>query len=305
MTDFSVPLHAVSESFLQPLGPIAEAQRDHLIQVVLLTLIAVVPVMIAVPTILWRYRRGNRQADYRPDWESNPILEVLMWGVPVIVVILLSIGLWRATWRLDPYAALGEEPLRIDVVGLDWKWVFLYPEQGVATVDELIIPAGRAVKLRLTTDTVMQSFRVSALAGQIYAMPGMTTELNLLADRAGEARGRNTQFTGTGFWEQRFEVRAVSPNQFKETMATARKSPRSLTTGTYAHLAKQGTLKDARAALGVAEGEHLWLQLPDPAFFEHIVDRYHDGAPLAEARQPGSPHYRPDTAPPPAPSTRR
>ena len=208
---------AVAESFLQPMGPVASAQLQHLEIVTLLTLIAVVPVLLATPWILWRYRRSKPSGKYRPNWESNRILECLMWGVPILVVFLMGVSLWKMTFRLDPYKELGKDPLQIKVIGLDWKWIFIYPDEGVALVDELVVPEGRAVELTLTTDTVMQSLQISAIVGQIYAMPAMTTKLNFLAAKQGEAQGMNTQFTGNGFWKQKFVVYSVSKEDYAAT----------------------------------------------------------------------------------------
>lgn len=130
-------------------------------------------------------------------------------GVPILIICILGFWLWHHTVRFDPYKPLGDNPLQIQVVGLDWKWLFIYPEQGVASVGEMAIPVDRPVSLTLTTDTVMQSFMVSALAGQIYAMPGMETKLNLIADRPGTTLGQNTQYSGEGFAQQKFTVHAL------------------------------------------------------------------------------------------------
>jgi len=297
----SILLSVVSDSFLRPMGSIADAQREHLIRVVLLTLIAVGPVFIAAPLILWRYRRGNAQAAYRPKWNSNKLLESLMWGVPMLVITLLGITLWRMTHTLDPYRSLSTDPIRLQVIGLDWKWVFLYPDEGVATVDELIVPTGRAVSMHLTTDTVMQSFRVSALIGQVYAMPGMVTEIHLIAAEDGEMRGMNTQFSGLEFWKQKFEVHAREPNDFAHVMDQARNSGLSLTPEVYALLAEQGTADEARPNLGVSKDTPLRFALPDKDLFMRVVARYHTGKPVNAPSQPGSPSYQPSCAvPPPA-----
>lgn len=300
-----LPLHlAIAESFLQPTGPVAEAQLDHLNTVILLTLVAIVPPLLAVPWILWRYRRGKPKGKYRPDWESNPVLEILMWGVPVLVVTLMGISLWKITHRLDPYRELGADPLKIDVIGLDWKWIFLYPEEKVALVDELIVPVGRPVELRLTTDTVMQSLRISAIVGQIYAMPAMSTKLNFIAAEEGEARGMNTQFTGLGFWKQKFNVYSVPQEEYAERMEKARQSDLALTAGTYALLAVQGTSEEAKKDLGIAGREGaIEMTLPDPRFYERVLARYTTGQPMTPETQPGSPAYDPAQASlPPAPA---
>jgi cytochrome o ubiquinol oxidase subunit 2 len=284
---------AVMDTFLQPAGPVAEAQLEHLNYVVFLTLIAVVPPLVATPLILWWFRRGNKRATYRPKWDSNLPLECLMWGVPVVVVALMGVSLWNMTMRLDPYKHLAEDPLEIQVVGLNWKWLFIYPDEGVALVDELVIPENRAVELLLTSDTVMQSLRISAIVGQIYAMPAMTTKLNFIAAKQGEIRGMNTQFTGTGFWQQKFDVRSVSVEEYQERMERARQSNLALTAETYAILASQGTADDAKQPLGIANHEGpIEMRLADADIFNRVLARYFTGTPLTPETQPGSPAYQ-------------
>ena len=293
---------AIAESFLQPMGPVAADQLRHLTIVTLLTLIAVVPVMVATPWILWRYRRSKPTGKYRPNWDSNPILELLMWGVPLLVVFLMGVSLWKMTVRRDPYKELGKDPLQIHVIGLDWKWIFIYPDEGVAMVDELVVPEGRAVELTLTTDTVMQSLQISAIVGQIYAMPAMTTKLNFLAAKQGEAQGMNTQFTGNGFWKQKFNVYSVSKDEYAARMKKAQSSDLSLTADTYAILAMQGTSEEAKKPLDIENRKGaIEMVLGDPKIFQRVLSRYtvEDMTPQS---QPGSPSYDPKKSPLPPPS---
>ncbi len=213
----SAQVAGASDSFMDPQGPIAAVQRTHMLRATALIMIAVIPVLVLVPLIALRYRRRkNSSAAYRPDWDFSARLEFMMWGVPVVIVALLSFYLWKATHRLDPYAApFGQEPaLRVQVVGLDWKWLFIYPDLGIASVGELGIPVKQQVAMTLTTDTVMQSFMIPALAGQIYAMPGMTTQLHLVADTPETMQGENTQYNGRGFTKQKFATRAMQPDDF-------------------------------------------------------------------------------------------
>lgn len=283
-----------ASSFVSPLGSVAEAELAHLYRVTLITLIAIVPVLIGVPLILWRYRRGNKRAAYRPEWTYSKPLEIVMWGVPTVIICILGFWLWHATLKFDPYKPLGPNPLQVQVVGLDWKWLFIYPEQGVASVGELAIPVGRPVSLHLTTDTVMQSFMVPALAGQIYAMPGMETKLNFIADRPGTAIGENTQYSGDGFTAQKFSLRAMPEADWNAWVVTAHNTPLALDAGTYANLARRGSLADARAAL--APGQHegpLLFSLAQADLFTRIMHRYHDGTSMTAQRQPGAPAYQP------------
>lgn len=284
---------AIAESFLQPMGPVAAEQLRHLKIVTLLTLIAVVPVMVSMPWILWRYRRSKPTGEYRPNWESNKILECLMWGVPIAVVALIGVNLTIMTFRLDPYKELAKDPLQIKVIGLDWKWIFIYPAEGVALVDELVVPEGRAVELTLTTDTVMQSLQISAMVGQIYAMPAMTTKLNFIAAKQGAAEGMNTQFTGREFWKQRFPVYSVSKEEYAARMQKAKSSDLALNADTYAILAMQGTSEEAKKPLAIENRKGpIEMVLGDPKIFQRVLARYMVEDMTPES-QPGSPSYDP------------
>lgn len=245
--------------FLNPVGPTAEAERQLFFEVTALTLIVVVPVLVLTPWIVWRYRRGNKQSAYRPKWEFSWPLEILAWGVPVLIVIALGLLLWNRTLRLDPYRPLSAAlpPVEIQVVGLDWKWLFIYPRQGIATLNELVIPVGRPVHLTLTSDTVMQSFMVPNLAGQVYAMAAMKSQLNLQADRAGEFLGENTQYNGKGFQKQKFRTRAVSEQDFSRWLEHVKETGKRLDCDQYAGLMKQTLVPKpvhyARAEAGLFE----------------------------------------------------
>lgn len=286
---------AAPDSFLSPLGPVAEAQRHHLIRVVFITMIAIVPVLVGVPLILWRYRYrsgGTNDASgvlYRPDWKFSAPLEVVMWGIPLAIIIALSWWLWKETDDFDPYRALGPDPLEVQAIGLDWKWLFLYPDQGFATLDKLVIPAGRPVRIALTSDTVMQSFRVSALGGQIYAMPGMRTEINLMASRPGSARGENTQFNGAGFEHQNFEVRALTPDAWQAW--AQQPSALTLDDRTYGRIAKAATGAQTLEMLGGDDGQARF-SLVTGDVFNGVISRYHHGEAVPPAAQPGAPAYQ-------------
>lgn len=231
-------------SFLHPHGPIAADDRHTLLITVLLMLIVVVPVFILTPLFAWRYRRGNTRAVYRPRWEFSLPLEILVWGVPVLIVIALGVIVWQQSHRLDPYRpiASASAPLDVQVIGMDWKWLFIYPQEHIATVNELVIPANRPVHMSLTSDTVMQSLLVPELAGQIYAMAGMRTQLNMLASHTGTYLGENTQYNGDGFQKQKFQVHAVSAAQFAHWVEQVRSNGQTLDAARYALLAKPSVL---------------------------------------------------------------
>lgn len=211
-------------------GPVAAAQW-HLYLIVAVVLIFVAgPVLLLVPLIAWHYRRSNKGDAYRPDWGFSWPLEILVWVPPIGIVIGLSALLWNVTHQLDPYRPLAsvQRPLEVQVVALDWKWLFIYPDAGVATVNRLVIPVGRPVHLSLTSGTVMQSLLIPQLAGQIYAMAGMTTQLNLAASRPGVFRGENTQYNGRGFQDQKFDVIAADAAAYERWLARARINGRPL-----------------------------------------------------------------------------
>lgn len=280
--------------FLAPLGPVSASERTHLVEVTLLTLIAGLPVLIGVPLIYWRYRRGNAKAAYAPGWGFSRPLEYIMWGVPLAIVLLLGLLLWRDTFRWAPERPLGPAPLEIEAVGLNWKWLFLYPDEHVASLGALVIPAGKPVTLNLTSDTVMQSFMVPSLAGQLYAMPGMVTHLNFVADKTGSALGRNMQYSGNGFAAEQFRVRILNSGQYRNWLASAAHNPVRLDEALYDRLAKPGSLAEARAMIaGKSKREGASpMQLDNPKLFSTVVARYHTGAPIAPDKQPGTSAYR-------------
>ena len=274
-TDAALASGALQQSFLQPMGPVAQEQSTHLMRVVGITMIVILPVLVGVPLILWRYRYAKPPGAYAPEWEFSGKLAYVLWGVPVLIVIVLASWLWYSTQKLDPYEPLGPDPLQVQAIGLDWKWVFIYPAEGIATVDELVVPVGRPVELTLTTDTVMQSLLIAPLTGQIYAMPGMTTKLNFAATRTGQAEGENTQFNGDGFGRQKFTVRALDPAEYIVWTARGDNGP-TLDEATYATLRRRTVLADARGDLGLEKSaEPIVMVLGQQDMFGEIVAKYH------------------------------
>ena len=197
---------------LAPKGPVTLIERDLLFTAFGLMLIVVIPVFLMAAIFVWFYRPVSKHDVYQPDWGYSVWMDGLVWLVPAAIVIAVASMVWESTHKLDPYRPLdsGQQPLEVEAVAQDWKWLFLYPEQDIAVVNELVFPSGRPLSLRITSDTVMNSFLIPALGGQIYAMAGMETRLNLLADQPGAFRGRNMQYSGSGFANQYFEARAVS-----------------------------------------------------------------------------------------------
>ncbi len=210
-----------------------------MLQALGLMAIVVVPVFVLTAIMVLRYRRG-RKATYRPDWGFSWPLDIAIWTVPALIVIMIGFLLWTRTHRLDPYLQAGPgEVLEIEAIALDWKWVFLYPQAGVATVNSLVIPADRPVRVALTSDTVLNGFFIPGLAGQIMAMAGMRTELNLRADAPALMWGKNTQYDGNGFPAHEFEVRVVDAAGFDAWTRQAQGAPKPLGAALYRTLSGQ------------------------------------------------------------------
>lgn len=228
----------VTTPILHPAGPIALAERDILFRAFAIMLVVVVPVIVMAFWVAWRYRASAPSARYEPNWMSAR-LDAAIWFVPVLIVGSLAVHVWIYTHRLDPYRPLaGPSPVEVEVIAQDWKWLFVYPDQQVAAVNELAFPSGVPVRLKITSDTVMNSFFIPALAGQIYAMAGMQSELNLRADRPGRYVGRNTQYSGDGFPDQHFVALALSAEDFDAWLAKARQGGTRLDAAAYAALAE-------------------------------------------------------------------
>jgi cytochrome o ubiquinol oxidase subunit 2 len=228
---------------LDPRGPISAAERLILINATAIMLVVVLPVIVLTLGFAWWYRASNARAAYWPDWSYSGRIELVVWSIPAMVVILLAAVGWTGAHELDPARTLKSDarPIRIEVVSLDWKWLFIYPDQQVATVNELVIPTGAPIEFLLTSATVMNAFFVPQLGTQIYTMPGMTTHLNLLADRAGDYQGLSSQFSGDGFSDMRFVVHAVPASEFSSWLARARSAGPTLNADVYSQLAQSSS----------------------------------------------------------------
>ena len=250
---------------LHPKGPVGESERTMILIAFVLMLLVVVPVIVMAVWFPLKYRASNKKAEYAPDWSHSGKIELVMWLVPLVIVAVLSTILWRDTHKLDPYKPLPgqEKTLNVQVVSLDWKWLFIYPDQGVATVGEFVFPAGTQLAFTLTSDTVMTSFFIPQLGSQIYAMGGMRTRLHLLADHEGTYAGQNQQFSGAGYPDMTFKAVAVSPQAFDAWVQKTRQSPRPLDAAAYAALRKPGVPSGVETFSAVS-----------PGLFDAIVDQY-------------------------------
>jgi cytochrome o ubiquinol oxidase subunit 2 len=243
---------------LDPQGPVAAAERIILLDATAIMLAVVLPVILGTIGMAWWFRSTNRRARRRPDWSYSGSIEVVVWSIPTLVILFLGGIAWVGSHDLDPRKALAADaaPLDIQVVSLDWKWLFIYPESGVATVNRLVVPVGVPLRLHLTSASVMNSFFVPQLGSQIYTMAGMTTQLSLLADRPGEYPGLSVQFSGQGFSDMRFDVVAMPTAGFTAWLATTRSGGEALDAARYARLSKPGT--DVAASAFGTVARHLF-----------------------------------------------
>ena len=263
---------------LDPQGPIAAAERTILLNATAIMLAVIVPLIVLTLAFAWWFRSGNHRARYLPDWSYSGRIELVTWSIPALIIMFLGGIAWISAHDLDPPVPLRSVvvPINIEVVSLDWKWLFIYPDQALAGVNRLVVPVGTPIRFRLTSATVMNSFFVPQLGSQIYTMPRMTTRLNLQADRPGVYRGLSAQFSGDGFSDMRFDVVAVSPDAFAQWLTTARARGGKLDSASYAHLAQPGTLAAPETFGNVA-----------PRFFETVVMDHATAAVMSPAGHSG------------------
>src|SRR5207245_2747459 len=228
-------------ALLDPRGPIGRAEKIILIDSLAIMLAIVVPTIVATLAFAWWFRASNRKARYLPTWAFSGRIELVVWSIPILVILLLGGVTWIGSHDLDPARPIASnaEPLELQVVSLDWKWLFIYPGQRVAAVNQLVVPAGVPLHFSLTSASVMNVFFVPQLGSMIYTMNGMSTELWLHADEPGSYAGRSAHFSGDGFSDMQFDVKAVSPAEFTAWVGTARGSGPTLDTPTYHALMAQ------------------------------------------------------------------
>lgn len=236
----------VSIDVLQPQGEVAMKQRDLIVFTLALAVIVVLPVFFMLFYFAWRYREGNHTAPYTPEWDGNKWLEAVWWGVPCIIIGILSVITWQSSHELDPYKPLVSEvkPVKVQVVALQWKWLFIYPELGIATVNDLRFPEKTPVNFEITADAPMNSFWIPSLGGQVYAMSGMTTKLHLKADAAGVYKGSSANISGEGYADMAFTARSLTESDFEAWAARVKVTGGALDAGRYVALAQPAVAKE-------------------------------------------------------------
>ena len=260
-----LPLAGCNTIVLNAPGDVAGRQGDLIVISTLLLLIIIGPVIALTLLFAWRYRASNKEATYTPDWDHSTQLELVIWAAPLLIIIALGALTWIGTHTLDPYRPLGRisankpvpvgtRPLVVEVVALDWKWLFLYPEQNIATVNELAAPVDRPIQFKITSATVMNSFYIPALAGQIYAMAGMETPMHAVINAPGEYQGFSGNYSGAGFSGMRFKFHGLSESDFEHWVQRVRSSGAALERGDYLQLEKPSEREPVRHYGSVASG---------------------------------------------------
>ncbi|WP_460117874.1 ubiquinol oxidase subunit II [Pseudomonas sp. S2_C03] len=252
-------------TLLNPTGQVGLEQRNLIITATLLMLLVVIPVIVMTFLFAWKYRASNTNATYTPKWNHSTKIEIAVWTVPILIIIALGYITYKSTHELDPYRPLDSDvkPVTIEVVALDWKWLFIYPEQGIATVNKIVFPAHTPINFKVTSDAVMNSFFIPGLGGQIYAMAGMQTKLHLIADRNAEMEGISANYSGAGFTGMKFKATATTQEEFDAWVSEVKKAPKKLEQAEYAALAKQSQNNPVELYSSVT-----------PNLFQIIVDKY-------------------------------
>ena len=260
-------------ALMDPAGPIGADEKSIILLATGLMLIVVIPVIVMTIAFAWRYRASNENATYAPDWHHSNRIEAIVWAIPCLIVLALGDVTWASSHKLDPWARIpyAGKPLEVEVVSLDWKWLFIYPQYHVASVNELAMPVGRPVHFRLTSATVMNSFFIPRLGSQIYTMTGMETQLNLRADRPGVYRGISANYSGKGFADMKFKALALGPSGFNAWIARAGAAKARLDLASYRTLSAHGVAPAAT-----------YYGAVDPMLYDKILNRCVDTTPCTD-----------------------
>lgn len=252
-------------ALMDPMGRVGEDEKTLILTAFAAMLLVVVPVIFMAIAFSCKYRASNKDAEYKPDWAHSYKIETIVWGVPVIIVTFLAILCWKSTHLLDPARPIDNagEPLEIKVVSLDWKWLFIYPDQKIASVNEVAIPVGRQVRFVVTSDSVMNAFFIPQLGTQVYAMAGMAAKLHLVADHAGAYDGISSNFSGQGFSHMKFKALALPDAEFEQWIKHAKNDNAKLDQTTYTKLAEPSEKEPVRYYGSV-----------EPTFFDQLMAKY-------------------------------
>ena len=264
-----VLLTGCNAAILNPKGQIGQDEKTLLITAVALMLLVVIPVILMTIVFAWKYRASNTKARYEPNWSHSTAIEVVVWSIPCLIILVLAVLTWRSSHALDPYKPLqsNAKPVTIEAVAMDWKWLFIYPDLGIATVNEIAFPVDTPVNFKITSDSVMNSFFIPQLGTQIYAMAGMETKLHLIANETGDFRGISANYSGHGFSKMNFVAHALSDKAgFDAWVAKVKASPKSLDAAAYQALAANRNDK--------ADFPVTYYASVQQGMFKSLIDKY-------------------------------
>lgn len=262
-------LNGCTMELLSPQGIIGQQEKSLIIIALALMLMVVIPVIVLTLYFAWRYRDTNPKATYAPKWSRSTRIEVVVWGIPCVIVASLGILIWNTTHKLDPYRPIQSNvaPVEVEVVALNWKWLFIYPQYGVASLNQLAIPVNTPINFKVTAESIMNSFFIPQLGSQVYAMAGMQTRLHLVANAPGVYLGQSAAYSGSGFSDMHFKTVATSREVFDNWIREAKQSARPLDEKTYRMLERPSSRDAVTLYSSVA-----------PALFANVVDKYMHGA---------------------------
>lgn len=265
LATLGVLLWQLNPAVLTPSGTIAARERELILLAVGLGAVVVLPVFIMLFVVAWRYREGNNKAKYTPEWQSNRLVEGLWWGIPLIIISVLGVVAWQTSHELDPFRPLDshKKPVTIQVVALQWRWLFIYPDEKIATLNELYAPVDTPINFQITADAPMNSFWIPKLGSQVYAMPGMSTKLHLQASEVGKYRGSSANISGQGFAGMTFTAHILAQQDYQHWLAAAKQSKGGLDKAKYSEIANPS--KDTSPSVYV---------LKKPGLYDTIVEKY-------------------------------
>ncbi|MDE1189368.1 MAG: cytochrome o ubiquinol oxidase subunit II [Pantoea sp.] len=263
----AVLLSGCDSALLNPKGQIALEQRSLILTAFGLMLIVVIPAVFMAVFFAWKYRATNTEAKYSPNWSHSNKVEAVVWTIPILIILFLGVLTWKSTHALEPSKPLASDvkPVEIDVVALDWKWLFIYPEQGIATVNQIAFPANTPVSFKITSNSVMNSFFIPTLGSQIYAMAGMQTKLHLIANEPGIFDGISANFSGRGFSGMKFKAIATKDDaEFQQWVAKVKAAPDTLT-----------TMDDFEKLAAPSENHPVeYFSTANPELFKQVIDKF-------------------------------
>jgi len=274
----SLALAGCAGGILDPVGPVGRNDAEIMIDATLIMLGIIIPTILLAFWMAWRYRASNTKAEYLPNWSYSGRIEAVVWAIPILTITFIGGLIWIGSFKLDPFKPLPSKTpaVEVQVVSLDWKWLFIYPQQGVATVNELVVPAGTPVHFSITSGSVFNVFFVPRMGSMIYAMPGMVSQLYLQADRPGVLMGESAHFSGDGFSDMNFQVHAVSDAEFATWAQTTKAGGATLDRAAYAQLARQSQNVKPYAYSAI-----------DPTIFQAVASQKIPSAPGPQPEGPG------------------